>query len=149
MADPFDASANSFTGCFGCGTDNPIGMKLSFERDGDAVVCRSRLNREYAGYREFLHGGVVATLLDEAMGWALVNASGSYGVTRNLEVNYRRPIAIDCPIVLRGWVIEIDGRSVRLASSIEDERGRVLASAEGQWVLVREERAAGDPKKEA
>ena len=149
MADPFDASSGTFNGCFGCGTDNPIGMKLRFERDGDAVICRSRLNREYAGYRDFVHGGVVATLLDEAMGWALVHASGNYGVTRNLQVNYRRPIAVDRSIVLRGKILEIDGRSVRLASSIEDDRGRLLASAEGDWVMVREERAAAKPEKES
>jgi len=146
MADPFDSSSNTFTGCFGCGTDNPIGMKLAFEKDGDSVVCRSRLKPEYAGYREFVHGGVVATLLDEAMGWALVHASGNYGVTRNLQVTYRRPVAVDKPVVLRGRVVAVDGRTVRLVSSVEDARGRVLASAQGEWVMVREERAAGEPK---
>ena len=149
MADPFDPSADTFNGCFGCGTDNPIGMKLVFEKEGDAVVCRSRLKRDYAGYRDFVHGGVVATLLDEAMGWALVHASGSYGVTRNLKVDYRRPVTVDRQIVLRGKILEIDGRSVRLASSIEDDRGRLLASAEADWVMVREERATAEPKKES
>lgn len=147
MADPFDSTSDTFNGCFGCGTGNPIGMRLRFEKDGDAVVCRSHLRPEYAGYRDFIHGGVVATLLDEAMGWALVHASGNYGVTRNLQVTYRRPVAVDRPIVLRGRVVERDGSSVRLASSVEDERGRILASAEGDWVMVREERAAGGPKK--
>ena len=148
MADPFDSLANTFDGCFGCGADNPIGMKLVFEKDGSAVVCRSKLGREHAGYREFVHGGLVATLLDEAMGWALVHGSGSYGVTRSLRVDYRRPVTVDRPIVLRGKILEIDGKSVRLASSIEDELGRLLASAEGDWVMVREERAAAKPKKE-
>lgn len=155
MADRADASTKTagstqpatetFKGCFGCGTDNPVSMKLDFQPEGDGVEARTSVAKEYAGYREFVHGGVVATLLDEAMGWALLHATGNYGVTRNLNVTYRRPLTIDRPIVVRATIVETNGRTVRLAASIADQRGRVLASAEGDWSMVRKERAAGQP----
>ncbi len=142
-----DANQPIFNGCFGCGGDNPISMKLVFEAEGDSnvVVARTRLSSHYAGYREFAHGGVVATLLDEAMGWALLESTGNYGVTRNLNVTYRRPVSLDRTILVRGEIVARDGRSVRLKASVADERGRVLASAEGDWSMVRQERAAAAP----
>jgi uncharacterized protein (TIGR00369 family) len=136
---------NTYNGCFGCGPVNPVGLKLEFHRDGDIVVSRTVLASEYAGYRQFCHGGVVATLLDEAMGWALFHIGGHYGVTQELSVQYRRPVYVQRPIVLRARIVEANGKSSRLESTIEDERGRLLARATGDWVIVRRERASDGP----
>ncbi|HEY5623595.1 MAG TPA: PaaI family thioesterase [Gammaproteobacteria bacterium] len=146
MAVPIKRDSQTFSGCFGCGTDNPVGLRLKFERDGDSVVSRGMLAREYAGYEQFVHGGVVATLLDEAMGWALLHVAGRYGVTRSLRIDYRRPVAVERLIIVRASVVEVDVRTTTLASSVEDERGRVLAAAEGEWATVRKERARGDSR---
>jgi len=135
----------AFDGCFGCGPANAIGLKLEFSRDGDSVVARTVLARDYVGYREFAHGGVVATLLDEAMGWAMYHIVGRHGVTRGLNVVYRRPVTVERGLELRGTVLEARDRDVRLQSTLSDERGRLLASAEGDWVAVRDERAAAEP----
>ncbi len=131
----------SFNGCFGCGTDNDVGLRLDFEREGDAVVSRLTIDSRYAGYEKFAHGGIVATLLDEAMGWAMINIGGSYGVTSNLNVRYRRPVFVDRPVVLRAALVHREGTMMTLESSIEDARGRLLASAVGEWVVVRRGRA--------
>jgi uncharacterized protein (TIGR00369 family) len=143
MAERLEHEESTFTGCFGCGVDNRIGLRLAFEREGDDVVSRGRVARDYAGYSQFVHGGVVATMLDEAMGWAMLHLVGEYGVTRTLRVDYRRPVAVERSIVVRARVLRIEGRSVTLESSVTDERGRVLAAAEGDWVTVRKERARG------
>jgi uncharacterized protein (TIGR00369 family) len=131
----------TFNGCFGCGPDNPVGLKLCFEKAGDVVRSATRITREYAGYRDFAHGGIVATILDEAMGWAMLHVAGRHGVTKTLRVNYRRPVTVERAVTVTARVTSHDDTVVMLEARIEDERGRLLASAEGEWVTVREERS--------
>ena len=142
MGAPAENSGGTFRGCFGCGPENPVGLKLSFRRESDRVVSEVLLDENYAGYREFVHGGVVATLLDEGMGWALAELLGRYGVTQSLQVTYRRPVRLGRPLVLSSRILDRNGSKVTVESRIEDARGRLLASGEGAWVLVRDERAA-------
>lgn len=131
-----------FTGCFGCSASNPVGLRLEFEREGDFVRSRAAVTREYSGYRAFAHGGVIATMLDEAMGWAMLHIAGYYGVTKSLNVSYRRPVMVERPIVLSARVTGQQDTRIFLEARIEDERGRLLAGATGEWSIVREERAA-------
>ncbi|RMF21404.1 MAG: PaaI family thioesterase [Deltaproteobacteria bacterium] len=143
MAEKLAFAEGTFDGCFGCGTSNRVGLRLVFEREGDDVVSRTSLGREYAGYKDFVHGGIVATMLDEAMGWALFHLAGSYGVTHTLNVRYRRPVLVGREVVVRASIADQDERRYRLRARVEDELGRVLATAEGEWAAVREQRAAG------
>ena len=76
--------------CFACGLDNPYGLKLDFRIEGDRFVTETTLVREYQSYTGVAHGGIVSTLLDEAMGGYLV-ALGEKAVTGRLSVRYRRP----------------------------------------------------------
>ena len=115
---------------------------MAFRRERDAVVSDVTLDEHYAGYREFIHGGVVATLLDEGMGWALVELLGRYGVTRSLQVTYRRPVRLGQSLTITSKVLAQEGANVTVESVLEDGRGRLLARGEGDWVLVRDERAA-------
>lgn len=141
MAEKLVSSDAGFDGCFGCGTANAVGLKLEFERVGDGVRSRATVSRAYAGYRAFAHGGVIATMLDEAMGWAMLHIAGYYGVTKSLNVSYRRPVMVERPVVLSARVTAQQDSRVFLEARIEDERGRLLAGAEGEWSIVREERA--------
>jgi len=141
MTDELGLAEDAFDGCFGCGPTNPVGLKLAFSEEAGSVVCRTRLAADFAGYKAFAHGGVVATLLDEAMGWGMFHLTGRHGVTRSLRVEYKRPVPLMRQIVVRAQVLSRDGSAVAMQSSVEDERGRLLASAEGDWVAVRAERA--------
>lgn len=142
VAEKLVSSDAGFSGCFGCGSANPVGLKLEFERVGDSVRSRGAVTREYAGYRAFAHGGVIATMLDEAMGWAMLHIAGYYGVTKSLKVSYRRPVMVERPIILSARVTDRRETRIFLEARIEDERGRLLAGAEAEWSIVREERAA-------
>ncbi len=141
MGNRLERGDGTFDGCFGCGLANPKGLALVFAREGDEIVSRVVVDGAYAGYKSFVHGGIVAAMLDEAQGWALLNLADTYGVTRGLNILYRRPVAVGRPLVVRARVQSVEGTSVYLQSQIEDERGRLLASAEGHWVKVRRERA--------
>jgi acyl-coenzyme A thioesterase PaaI-like protein len=77
--------------CFGCGQDNPDGLQMSFERVGEESVCELELGDRFQSWRGLVHGGVIALMLDEAVGWAGWQA-GYPGLTGRLEVRYREPL---------------------------------------------------------
>lgn len=123
--------------CFGCGGANPHGMQLAFEQDDSArrIRGRFRLGAEYQGGQGFVHGGIIATLLDEAM--AKVNRFGQdYAVTAEMTVEYRKPVPVDEDIVVEGWEVKRDGRSLFREGEIRDVSGALLARGRGRFVCV-------------
>src|ERR1700692_1136086 len=127
--------------CFGCGGANPRGMRLVFERDDtrQRIVGRFRLGAEYQGGSGYLHGGIIALLLDEAMGKA-ARFYSEHAVTAELRVEYKRPIPTDSEIVVEGFVTRREGRQLYHEGEIRDEAGRLLARGEGRFVIVDREK---------
>lgn len=136
-----DRTTTRGVGCFGCSSDNPRGLALAFERKGELVEAETVLGETFAGYDGLVHGGIVTTLLDEAMGWAILELAGRFAVTRTLQVDFRRPVFVDRPLRVEARLagVESDG-AVRVEASVFDLRARLLATAVGVWVLVRESR---------
>jgi len=136
-----DRDSPASAGCFGCSSDNPRGLGLVFERGDGIVEARTTLDDSFAGYDGLAHGGIVSTLLDEAMGWAILELAGRFAVTRSLSVDFRRPVMLHKPLHVHARVAgaEADG-ALRVEAGIADERGRVLATAVGVWVAVRTSR---------
>ncbi len=97
---PFDHAAQNR--CFGCGPANPVGLHLDFLLAEDlTVVSLPAIPDSYEGPQGYLHGGIIATLLDEAMSKA-VRARGFIAMTRNMEIDYLRPVPSAAPIRLEG-----------------------------------------------
>src|SRR5271165_7239828 len=125
--------------CFGCGGANEAGMKLPFELDLDAHRTRGRfiLGPNYAGGAGFAHGGIIAVVLDEAMG-KLSKLSDERAVTADMSVEYRKPIPVDKTIVVEGWQEEEKGRNRFRVAEIRDSQGTLLARGKGRFVVVGE-----------
>lgn len=89
--------------CFGCGADNPEGLQLKFTlgSDGNSFVCRFRLSRRYVGPPGHAHGGIIATILDEAMGKAN-RLRKVVALTREMNVEYLRPVPLGVPLIVEG-----------------------------------------------
>jgi len=123
--------------CFGCGAANPSGMKLTFELDFDLRRTRGRfaLGVNYAGGGGFVHGGIIAVVLDEAMG-KLSRLSDEKAVTAEMNIEYRKPVAVHQPIVVEGWQEEEKGRNRFRVAEIRDEQGNLLARGKGRFVVV-------------
>ena len=123
--------------CFGCGGANPHGMKLAFEQDDarQRIVGRFRLGEEFQGGSGFLHGGIIAVLLDEAMGKA-ARFHGEHAVTAELRVEYKRPIPVSSGIVVEGFVTRREGRQLYHEGEIRNEAGDLLARGEGRFVII-------------
>ncbi len=112
-------------------------MKLSFELNVDERRTRGRfiLGANYAGGGGFAHGGIIAVVLDEAMG-KLSKLNEERAVTAELSIEYRKPVPVDQEIAVEGWQIEEQGRNRFRAAEIRDTQGHVLASGKGRFVVV-------------
>jgi len=122
--------------CFGCGLDNPSGLRLRFFTDADQnIVCRVRLAGRFAGPPGHAHGGIIATLLDEAMSKAN-RARGILAMTRALEVQYLRPVPLRQPLVLTARHLGTAGRRHSVEAAIADASGHTLATATAVFVTV-------------
>ena len=125
--------------CFACGANNPSGLHLQFTYGEGTAEARFTAARVFQGYPGIMHGGLVATLLDEAMAHAAIKAHGT-AVTGDLHVRMRgQGVPIGRPLRLRGRVTGRRGRLVLTAATLHDEEERLLAQAEGKFMLVRGE----------
>lgn len=129
--------------CFGCGNLNDYGLHLRFRVHGaDGVWAELTPTRRHEGYLGMAHGGILATILDEAMSWA-VTSKGDIGVTARMEVTFRRPARTDAALRVIGEVIQQRSRTIDTRAVIRDvESNEVLAEATGRFVRVSREQAA-------
>ena len=125
--------------CFGCGAANARGMKLVFELDAErrVVTGRFRLDAEYQGSMGILHGGIIALLLDEAMG-KLNRLHDARAVTAELDVQYLRPVRVAEEIVVEAIEISREGRNLMHRGEIRSAEGKILARGTGRFVVVGE-----------
>jgi uncharacterized protein (TIGR00369 family) len=123
--------------CFGCGAANAAGLQLEFLKASDgAVACLATIPAHFEGQPGYLHGGIIATLLDEAMSKS-VRAKSMTAMTRRLEIDYLRPVHSQAPIRLEGRVERSEGRKHWTGARILNARGQVLAEATGLFIELR------------
>jgi uncharacterized protein (TIGR00369 family) len=128
--------------CFGCGPANREGLRLKFFAEGveDRAICKVQVPQRYEGPPGHVHGGIIATLLDEAMGKAN-KLAGVVAMTRTMEVEYLRPVPLRRTLVVEGWGIKRDGRKHWNAAEIRSEDGEVLARSTGLFIAIDTARA--------
>jgi uncharacterized protein (TIGR00369 family) len=121
--------------CFACGTENPLGLKLKFSCDDEGFHTTFTPPREHQGYKGVLHGGIIATLLDEIMAWALIN-KGFRVVTVKMEIRFRKPVPTGENLVIRGEMENRQGRFITTKGKITDAKGTILATATGTFAEI-------------
>jgi uncharacterized protein (TIGR00369 family) len=126
--------------CFACGKDNPQGMRLkfSFDRDRNHFVCKFRLGKRYTGPPGYCHGGIIATILDDAMS-KLSKPRDVIAATSRMTVEYLRPVPLYKPLRVECRELSKRGRRLTRAAEIMDEKGIVLARAQGVFVIINPE----------
>jgi uncharacterized protein (TIGR00369 family) len=124
-------------GCFGCGPGNPCGLQLNFELspDGKSYICEFELGNSFIGPPGHLHGGIIATILDEAMGKAN-KLKSKVALTRRMEVEYLRPVPIGQPLVVEGRVSRTVGRALYNYAELRNTNGGVLARSRGKFMVI-------------
>jgi uncharacterized protein (TIGR00369 family) len=127
--------------CFGCGEANPTGLQLRFFLAPDGtVVCPVSIPTSFEGPSGYLHGGIIATLLDETMSKA-IRARGLIAMTRHLQIDYKRPVPSAAPIRMEGRIEKSDGRKHWVEAWIFDDKNSTLAHGKGLFIEVRSSRA--------
>ncbi|MFW6074114.1 MAG: PaaI family thioesterase [Chloroflexota bacterium] len=130
--------------CFGCGDLNPSGLQLRFRLlpNDDGVWARFSPDRGHEGYLGMVHGGILSTMLDEAMSWA-ITTSGALGVTARMEVAFRQPASVGDELIVVGQVQDRRRRLIDVRGSIYrvSDHG-LIADAEARFMKVSSEQAA-------
>jgi acyl-coenzyme A thioesterase PaaI-like protein len=123
--------------CFGCGAANNMGMKLSFDLDLDGRRARGSfsLSPNYAGGGGFAHGGIIAVVLDEAMG-KISRLAEESSVTAEMNIEYKKPVPVGKPILVEAWQEDQKGRNRFRVAEIRDPLGNLLARGKGRFVVV-------------
>jgi acyl-coenzyme A thioesterase PaaI-like protein len=122
------------------GVGSALAPPLSIRRTDDGVVAEATLGMAYEGPPGYVHGGTSSMLMDQLLGSAAI-AAGLWGMTVRLEVDYRRPVPLSTPLVLRARVIEAAGRKCVVTGTIATAEApdRELVTASGVFVMPREE----------
>ncbi len=126
-------------GCFLCGTENPIGLKLSFYDDGqDRAIAHFTPRDEHQGFPGVLHGGIISALLDEAIGRTLVRLD-IWAMTVELRVRFLKPIPLGERLTVVGELVKLRSRTMEGRGEIIRSDGSVAATAEAKYILLTEE----------
>ncbi|MEW6662599.1 MAG: PaaI family thioesterase [Bacillota bacterium] len=122
--------------CFCCGKDNPVGLKMSFSRDGDLFFSEVTPPDFLQGYSGILHGGITSTLLDEVMANHLL-AMGMRAVTADLFVRFKKPVPMGVPLKIISR--QVSGRKslFEMESWLEGPGGEVMATATAKMMVVK------------
>ena len=121
--------------CFGCGSENPHGLRMHFRLEDGRAVAEFTPPDHLQGFPGHAHGGGVATMLDEAMGWAAYG-QGIWAVTVRLTTRFRQPTLLGEPLIVSGWLTRDRGRFLELRSEARSQEGALVAEAEGIFVRV-------------
>jgi acyl-coenzyme A thioesterase PaaI-like protein len=121
--------------CLGCGPKAEQGFGVQVRRDGDEVVATHAFEERHSGAPGIAHGGAVAVVVDDVLGYLLYVAEAP-GVTRRLEVDYLRPVLTGVPYVVRGRIDRRDGRKLWVSCACTGPDGVVAFRATGLFVVV-------------
>src|SRR5580704_233551 len=130
--------------CFVCGQNNPEGMRLKFMLDEarQTFVCKFRLGKRYTGPPGHCHGGIIATILDDAMG-KVNKLHQVVALTKEMTVEYLRPVPLHKPLRVEGKGVSVNGRQHINMAEISNEKGEVLARSRGTFIAIDPEKMFG------
>jgi uncharacterized protein (TIGR00369 family) len=123
--------------CFVCGPDNTAGMHLKFTYDKrrKRFICRFRLDDRYTGPPGHCHGGIIAAILDEAMG-KVNKLQQVIAMTAQMTVDYVRPIPLNKPLRVESWQVSSRKRKHVNGGEILNQKGEVLARGRALFISI-------------
>jgi len=114
-------------------------LKFTYDEERDCFVCRFRLGKRYTGPPGHCHGGIIATILDEAMG-KVNKLRHVVALTSQITVDYLKPVPLNKPLHVESREVEVTGRRHTNMAEILDQKNEVLARSRGLFIAI-------DPKK--
>jgi uncharacterized protein (TIGR00369 family) len=127
ILNPYNKELNM---CFGCSEKNPIGLHLKFEESDDYLLANWKPLDIYMGYPNILHGGIIASLLDEIGGWCISVKIGTAGVTSEMTVKYLYPVYLSKgDVSLKARIEEHTHKTARISCQLYDGQSKLCAEA--------------------
>jgi uncharacterized protein (TIGR00369 family) len=123
--------------CFVCGPKNPIGLKLDFSFDGKTVRTEFTAGKEHQGYVDIVHGGIIATLLDEVM-VKLAIAHGMPAVTAQMDIRLKQALKVGEKVIVRAELTRNTKKTLESYAKAESPDGTVIADARGKMVKIKD-----------
>jgi uncharacterized protein (TIGR00369 family) len=114
-------------------------LRFTYDEERDRFVCRFRLGKRYTGPPGHCHGGIIATLLDEAMG-KVNKLRHVVALTSEINVRYLKPVPLNKPLRVESWEEKVTGRKHVNVAEIMNQKGDVLARGRGLFIAI-------DPKR--
>ncbi len=128
----FDAA----TMCFACGVDNPIGLNIRFDVEGDRCSAEFTPTENHVGYENTVHGGIIFSCLDDVMA-NIMYQQKRVAHTAKCDIRYRQPLQVGQTVVLSGWIESERRRLVVLKSEARlKENDSLVAAAEASFILA-------------
>src|SRR5213075_1880525 len=130
------------SGCLVCGRDNPKGLHLHLHVDESSGQIETRFTpaAEHIGFEGIIHGGILATVFDEAMVWAASWHVRRFCVCGELTVRFRKPALVGKLLLIRASLTSTRGRMLQTKAQITDDTGEIIATAEGKYLTLPSDR---------
>ena len=123
--------------CFACGEDNPVGLKIRFEFDGEVCTAEFTPGENHVGWENTVHGGIIYSALDDVTA-NVIYRQGRKAHTARCEIRYRDVLRVGETIRLKGWIEKEKGRLVQLrgeATRVSDDK--LIADCQSSFMLQR------------
>ncbi len=115
--------------CFACAPNNSIGLKMEFVDEGDSLICNWKPDDHFQGYKNILHGGIQATLMDEIASWFIYAKLGTGGVTSRMQTRHRKPVFTNKgDLKIKATLREQSSRIVSINAEIYNNDGSLGAT---------------------
>jgi len=129
--------------CFGCGSENHSGLRMTFETNGQQIRTRLTVSPQFRGWSKLIHGGVISTILDETMSWAAIILTKRFILTKQMTIQFLRPVYVGSSLCGIGSIKEqTGGRKAIVQAELVDDQGRLCARSEGEFVLFSKDQFA-------
>ncbi len=122
--------------CFVCGKKNPIGLKLDFSFDGKTITTEFVPQKEHQGYFNIVHGGIISTLLDEAM-VKLAIEMGMPAVTAHMDIRLRKALDVGKKITVRAEILKDTKKILEVYAMAVTDDNVVVADVTGKLMKIR------------
>jgi acyl-coenzyme A thioesterase PaaI-like protein len=123
--------------CFACGTNNPLGLGMSFYSLGKTIRSDITLSEHHVGWENLAHGGIISTILDEIMGWTVIAFERVFFVTRSIEIHYLRPVEVNSPLMAIGEIeTDFAPKGCSTKAVLLDAHGKKLAEGRADMAYL-------------
>lgn len=125
--------------CFACGEDNPISLGLDFEKTEEKTVkAEFKPKKVHQGYNGIMHGGLISTLLDEAMAKVL-SLNNIFALTAKMNIRFKKPVSIENKLIITAEIVKNKTGLYFTEAELRDINGELFAESEAKFMKVKEE----------